>query len=86
MGLVITFSVKIAGVLVIFAFLIIPATFSALFAKSWGRRLLISWSVGVLAVFFGLLLSYFLDFSTGPSVISILGLALIFAALLRRIL
>ncbi len=84
MGLVITFSVKIAGVLVIFAFLVIPATFSALFAETWGRRLLIAWGVGVFAVIFGLLLSYFLDFSTGPSVITILGLALIVGAFLRR--
>ena len=84
MGLVITFSVKIAGVLVIFAFLIIPATFSALFAESWGRRLLILWIVGVVSVIFGLLLSYFLDFSTGPAVISILGLALVVAAIIRR--
>jgi len=84
MGLVITFSVKIAGVLVIFAFLIIPATFSALLAESWGRRLLIVWIVGVVSVIFGLLLSYFLDFSTGPAVISILGLALVVAALIRR--
>jgi zinc/manganese transport system permease protein len=84
MGVVITFSVKIAGVLVIFAFLVIPATFSALFARSWGIRLLIAWCIGIFSVVSGLLLSYFLDFSTGPSVISMLGFALIVAALLRR--
>ena len=84
MGLVITFSVKIAGVLVIFAFLVIPATFSALLAKSWGMRLLIAWGVGIFAVVAGLSLSYVLDFSTGPSVISMLGAALIVSALLRR--
>lgn len=85
MGLVITFSVKIAGVLVIFSFLIIPATFSAMFAESWGKRLIIVWGIGIFAVVFGLLFSYFLDFSTGPSVITILGLALIVAAVLRKV-
>ena len=84
MGLVITFSVKLAGVLVIFSFLIIPATFSAMFAESWGKRLVIAWGVGIFAVVFGLVLSYFLDFSCGPSVITILGLALIAAAAYKK--
>ena len=83
MGLVITFSVKIAGVLVIFSFLIIPATFSAMFAESWGKRLVIAWGVGIFAVIVGLALSYPLDFSCGPSVITVLGLALIIAALFQ---
>jgi len=84
MGLVITFSVKIAGVLVIFSFLIIPATFSAMFAESWGRRLLFAWGVGLLAIFLGLMFSYFLDFSCGPSVVTFLGLVLIITAIVKR--
>lgn len=80
MGLVITFSVKIAGVLVIFSFLIIPATCSAMFAVSWGLRLVIAWIIGIVALAFGLVLSYFMDFSCGPSVVTILGLILIAAA------
>lgn len=83
MGIVITFSVKIAGVLVIFSFLIIPATFSAMFAESWGKRLVIGWCVGIAAVIVGLSLSYFLDFSCGPAVVTILGTSLIVAALVR---
>jgi zinc/manganese transport system permease protein len=83
MGAVITFSVKIAGVLVIFSFLIIPATFSALYAGSWGKRLVIAWGVGLTAVVVGLTLSYALDFSCGPAVVTVLGLALVFAAMLR---
>jgi zinc/manganese transport system permease protein len=85
MGLVITFSVKIAGVLVIFSFLIVPATFSAMFAESWGKRLVIAWGVGIFAIVFGLALSYFLDFSCGPSVITMLGFALIVAAVFRKL-
>ena len=85
MGLVITFSVRIAGVLVIFSFLIIPATFSAMFAESWRMRLLIAWGVGVFAVIAGLLISYFLDFSCGPAVVTVLGIVLIAAALIRAV-
>jgi len=85
MGLVITFSVKIAGVLVIFSFLIIPATFSALYAKSMRNRLMIAWGVGLGAIVAGLAFSYFLDFSCGPSVVTFLGLALIFGAVIKKL-
>lgn len=84
LGLVITFSVKIAGVLVIFSFLIIPATFSAIFASSWKKRLLIAWGVGLIAIIAGLIFSYSYDFSCGPSVIMFLGLTLIITAIFRR--
>jgi zinc/manganese transport system permease protein len=85
MGLAITFSVRIAGVLVIFSFLIIPATFSAMFAGSWRMRLLIAWGVGVFAVVAGLLISYFLDFSCGPAVVTVLGITLTAAALIKTV-
>jgi len=84
MGMVITFSVKIAGVLVIFCFLIIPATFSALFAETWRKRLFIAWGVGIVAVIFGLAFSYLFDYSCGPSVVSFLGLALVLGSLIAR--
>jgi len=84
MGIVITFSVKIAGVLVIFSFLIIPSTFSAMFAETWRKRLFIAWGVGIVAVIFGLAFSYLFDFSCGPSVVTFLGLALIIAALIKK--
>ena len=85
MGAVITFSVKIAGVLVIFSFLIIPATFSALFAQSWRKRLVIAWGMGMAAVICGLAFSYLLDFSCGPSVVTFLGLMLIGGALVSKV-
>lgn len=85
MGIVITYSVEVAGVLVTFAFLIIPATFSALFACGWRNRLLIAWGVGVLVTLSGLAFSYRYDFSCGPSMISIMGIVLIIAALAKRI-
>ncbi|MBU8920490.1 MAG: metal ABC transporter permease [Bacteroidales bacterium] len=85
MGLVITFSVKIAGVLVIFSFLIIPATFSAMFSGSWRSRIILAWAVGIFSIISGLALSYFLDFSCGPSVVTMLGLTLILTASIRAI-
>ncbi|OVE79925.1 hypothetical protein BVY01_01255 [bacterium I07] len=85
MGLVITVSVKLAGVLVIFSFLIIPATFSALFAIGWSKRLKIAWAIGLFSIICGLAFSYSLDFSCGPSVVSFLGLSLIIGGIASKI-
>ncbi|MCK4539073.1 MAG: metal ABC transporter permease [Candidatus Krumholzibacteria bacterium] len=85
LGLVITFSVKIAGVLVIFAFLIIPSTFSAMFSSTWMSRITLAWAVGIFSIISGLALSYFLDFSCGPSIVSALGLTLIITASIQAI-
>jgi len=84
-GIVITFAVRLAGVVVVFCFLIIPATLSALFAKEWGARLLIAWFAGVIASTAGLLFSHWLDFSAGVSVSLFLGVCLCVAAASGRI-
>jgi len=80
LGVVITLAVRLAGVVVVFALLIIPATASALFSSRWGGRLLAAWAVGAAACVGGLLFAYGLDFSVGPSVALFLGAALILAA------
>jgi len=85
LGIVITYSIRIAGVLVVFSFLIIPATFSALFTKRWSKRLIIAWGIGTVSSILGLAFSYFFDFSSGPSIVSFLGLALIVAAILMKL-
>jgi len=85
LGFVITYSVRLGGVLVVFTFLIIPATFSALFFSKWSNRLALAWSMGLLAIICGLTLSYTLDFSCGPSIVAFLGLELLVAALLCKV-
>lgn len=85
LGLVITVAVGIAGVVVVFALLIIPATASAVFASGWGRRLVITWGIGVCATAAGLAFSYSLDFSVGPAIAMFLGFALILCAILKAL-
>lgn len=82
-GIVITIAVRIGGVLVVFSFLIIPATISALFSSRWGVRLVIAWVSGVVVSIAGLTFSYCLDFSVGASVVSFLGLTLIVLSVLK---
>jgi len=82
-GLVITMSVSIAGVLLVFSFLIIPAVIAMMFSSSIGARLAIGWTVGTLVSTLGLAMSYGYDFPSGPAVVCTFGLALILGATVR---
>jgi zinc/manganese transport system permease protein len=77
---VITSSVAIAGVLLVFSFLVIPAVVATMFARKVETRLAIGWSVGIVACFIGLVASYRFDMPSGPTVVASLGLSLVLAA------
>lgn len=81
LGVVITLAVSISGVVSVFAFLIIPATTSALFVQSWLGRMAIAWATAAVGSVAGLLFSYYLDFSLGPAIALFLGILLSVAAL-----
>jgi zinc/manganese transport system permease protein len=83
-GLVVTSSVHIAGVLLVFSLLVIPPVIALFFAASKGHRLAIGWSVAVLGAVIGILVSLRLDLPTGPSIMISLILLLVIAAFLRR--
>jgi len=86
-GLMVTQSVRLAGVLVVFTFLIIPAVCASMFFESFRTRLIAAWVIAVAGSAVGLLLSAApsLDFPTGPALVSTFGAFLVIAALLRRI-
>jgi len=84
-GVVVTSSVALAGVLLVFSFLIIPATVGILYADGM-RRLAIGWAVGLVATVAGLALSYAADLPTGSTLVCVFGAALAVAALLRVLL
>lgn len=83
-GIVITFAVRLAGVIVVFCFLIIPATLSALFAVTWRVRLLIASATGAIGSIAGLLFCHAFDFSAGVSVSFFLGISLLVASTFSR--
>jgi zinc/manganese transport system permease protein len=85
-GLVIAIAVRVSGVVLVFAFLIMPAAISAVFSSAWRTRLLAAWAAGAVASVLGLIFAYRLDFSMGPSVAVFLGLELALAGMwaLRR--
>lgn len=84
-GLVITSSVAVAGVLLVFAYLIAPAVCAMLLSADIKVRLALGWSVGVVASFIGLYLSASLDFPTGAAIVCTLGLFVPVVALIRRV-
>lgn len=76
-GLVVTSSVRIAGVLLVFSFLVVPAAAAVLFYKETGPRLIFGWAFGALVSAAGMAASYFWDLPTGASVVCAFGLALL---------
>ena len=85
MGIVITFTVEFIGVLLTFAFLIIPATFSALFVRGWLSRLMMAWGMGLVVIIAGLYISYTHDVTCGPGIVALMGLGLIVASVVKQI-
>jgi zinc/manganese transport system permease protein len=83
-GVVITLAVPIAGVLMVFSFLVVPAVIANLFTADKRQLTIISWSSGALASILGLWLSYTKDLPTGPLVVCMYGVLLVLAAVLRR--
>lgn len=76
-AVIITSSVQIAGILVVFSFLIVPAIVGILFCQKLRGQLITGWSVGILASLLGLGSSYAWDFPTGASIVSALGMVLL---------
>jgi zinc/manganese transport system permease protein len=75
--------VRLAGVLLVFAYLVIPAALAVLVVTSVPARLAVGWTVGILASAGGLVAAYRWDLPTGASVVTCLGAVLGAAALAR---
>ena len=84
-GFVVTSSVQIAGVLLVFSYLVVPAMCAMIFADRILYRLLLGWMIGFVASVFGMLVSIKWDLPTGASIVSSFGLALVICALLTRV-
>ncbi len=76
-GLVITSSVQMAGILLVFSFLIVPALCSQLFCRSLQGRIMMGWIIGATVSFGGIAASYFWDMPTGPAIVAVFGTTLI---------
>ena len=76
-GVVVTSSVAIAGVLLVFCYLIAPSVGAMLFANRIGPRLAIGWTMGTLVSALGVYLSVLIDLPTGATIVCTFGLVLV---------
>jgi zinc/manganese transport system permease protein len=84
-GVVVTSSVRIAGVLLVFSYLIVPALAGILLANRIGTRLAIGWLFGAGVSVAAMLASAVLDLPTGATVVCAFGLCLLALGLAMRI-
>ena len=80
-GFVVTSSVAIAGVLLVFCYLIVPSVGAMLFADRIGTRLAIGWTMGTLVSALGVFLSVQMDLPTGATIVCTFGGVLVLMAI-----
>ena len=82
-GFVVTSSVAIAGVLLVFCYLIVPSVGAMLYADTVGKRLAIGWTMGTVVSALGVYLSLVLDLPTGATIVCTFGVVLALMAAVR---
>ena len=81
-GLVVTSFVRIAGVLLVFSYLIVPAVCGINLAQRTANRLLIGWFIALLGGIAGLFLSFWWDLPSGAAIVCTFGVLLILISVL----
>jgi zinc/manganese transport system permease protein len=84
-GIITVMIVPIAGVLLAYSFLMIPAAIAGLFSTGWIRAVIIGWVVGIVACLLGLLASYYWNLPYGPTLVLALGLSFLAAVVARSV-
>ena len=85
-GVVIAFSVNVAGVLMVFSALVIPGVVAFLFTNRFGNALRIAWGAGAVAIVGGIGASFYWDLATGPLLVCAFGVLVVVAGVLRMVL
>jgi zinc/manganese transport system permease protein len=84
-GVIITSSVSIAGVLLVFSYLVVPGVIAVMFADRTGVRIGVAWTAGFAVSVAGMVLSYLGDFDAGPAVVATFAAALVLAGLVHYV-
>lgn len=82
-GFAITSSVAVAGVLLVFSYLVVPSAIAIMFAETIRARIMIAWAAGTIVSILGMTLSYYGDLPTGPSVVTCFAIVLVAAGIGR---
>jgi zinc/manganese transport system permease protein len=84
-GIAITLAVPIAGVLLVFTFLVVPAAIAFLFTRAVRPLIVLSWGSAAIASAAGLGVSFRFDLPTGPVIVCAFGVVLLLAGLARAV-
>jgi len=83
-AIMVTLSVHVAGVLLVFSLLVIPPVIALFFSRTLMRRLVLGWVIALAGCIGGILLSIGRDLPAGPSIVGMLVTFLVVAALIHR--
>lgn len=84
-GVVITSSVGMAGILLVFSFLVVPALISMQFSNKLSTQLFLGWGIGIILSLVGMVLSYKLDLPAGAILVVVFtSIPLIFLPVIMR--
>jgi len=84
-GIITVLIIPIAGVLLAYSFLMIPAAIAAMFSRGWVAAVAIGWGAGLVACAMGIAASYSWDLPYGPTLVLSLGLFFLGAAVIRSL-
>lgn len=84
-GVVVTSAVEVAGVLLVFTYLVVPSVCGAIWADGIGARLAVGWAMGAVVTLLGAAASFRWDLPTGATIAVTFGASLALAALIRRV-
>ena len=84
-GLVVTIFVRVAGVLLVFSYLIVPAVCAVILTRRIAARLFIGWLVSLAGGLAGLYLSYYGDFPSGAAIVCTFGVLLTILAIVAKL-
>ena len=82
-GVVVTWSVSIAGVLLVFCYLVVPSVGAMLYADRIGPRLAVGWTMGSVVSALGVYVSLMLDLPTGATIVCTFGAVLVLMAAVK---
>lgn len=84
-GIITVMIVPIAGVLLAYSFLMIPAAIAGMFSRRWISAVAIGWCAGMAACLAGLVASYQWNLPYGPALVLALGFFFLIAVVIRSV-
>ncbi|MBU1932169.1 metal ABC transporter permease [Patescibacteria group bacterium] len=83
-GLSVVMTMRIVGLIMVIALMTMPPAIAGLFVKDMKRMMVLSVFLSILFTFVGLLLSYYLNLTSGATIILVAGVAYLISFIIQR--